>query len=72
MSISDMCFSAAKAEKVDIVQFMIEQEQPTMELVSRMVIIAAWKNHLNVFQFLWTIPEFKSVIWRQRTGHPIY
>jgi hypothetical protein len=62
MSIPDMCFYAAKSGKADIVQFMVEQEQPTMELVSRMVIKAVWKNRLNVVQFLWSIPEFKSVI----------
>jgi hypothetical protein len=61
-SIFDMCVFAAKVGNLDVVQYMVQQEKPTMELVSRMVITATRNSHLNVLQYLWTIPEFKSVI----------
>jgi hypothetical protein len=41
MSISDMCLYAAKVGNVDIIQFMIEREELTMTLVSKMVIMAS-------------------------------
>jgi hypothetical protein len=45
-----------------MIQFMIEHEEPTMELVSGMVIGAAYTDNLNVIQYLWTFPEFKMAI----------
>jgi hypothetical protein len=41
---------------------MLEQEEPTTELVSRTVVTAARNGHLNVLQYMSMIPEFKRAM----------
>jgi hypothetical protein len=67
MSISDMCLYAVQFGNIDIVQFIVEHEDPTMELVSRMVIKAAYTDNFNVIRYLWTFPEFKMAIRKAET-----
>jgi hypothetical protein len=62
MNISDMCLYAIQFGNIDMVQIVVQQGKPTMELVSRMVIKAAETANLNVIQYLWTFPEFKMAI----------
>jgi hypothetical protein len=62
MSIFDICIYAADVGNVDIVQYMVEQEKLTMELVSDMVVTAVYTGHLNVLQYMWTVPKLKETI----------
>jgi hypothetical protein len=46
MSIFDMSLMAAEVGNVDNVQYMLEQEEPTMELVSRMAVMATRNENI--------------------------